>query len=116
MTPFSFLQITISLRGVCAQRARAFLIALFVFTGLLRSPAQDVTTWHNDMARTGVQPRETVLTPASVSSQQFGKVFSYAVIGDVYAQPLYLSQYTMADGLAHNVLIVATAQDYIYAF
>jgi len=116
MTPFSSLQITISLRRVFAQRARVFLIALFVFTGLLRSPAQDVTTWHNDMARTGVQPRETVLTPASVSSQQFGKVFSYAVIGDVYAQPLYLSQYTMADGLAHNVLIVATAQDYIYAF
>jgi hypothetical protein len=116
MTPFSFLQITISLRGVCAQRARVFLIALFVFTGLLRGLAQDVMTGHNDMARTGVQPRETVLTPASVSSQQFGKVFSFVVIGDVYAQPLYLSQYTMIDGVAHNVLIVATAQDYIYAF
>ena len=78
--------------------------------------AQDVTTWHNDMARIGVKARESVLTPANVNSQQFGRVFSFAVIGDVYAQPLYVSQSVMSDGVAHNVLIVATAQDYIYAF
>src|SRR4051794_16952268 len=80
------------------------------------APAQDVSTWHNDMARTGVQPSETILNAATVNSQQFGKVFSFAVSGDVYAQPLYLSQYMMGDGVAHNVLIVVTAQDYIYAF
>lgn len=77
---------------------------------------QDVTTWHNDAARTGVQPNEFQLTPANVNARQFGKVFSLSVIGDVYAQPLYLAQYTMSDGRAHNVLIVASAQDYVYAF
>ena len=80
---------------------------------LAHASAQDVTTWHNDIARTGVQPNETILTPANVNSQQFGKVFTLPVVGDVYAQPLYLSQYAMSDGQTHNVLIVATAQDNI---
>jgi hypothetical protein len=77
---------------------------------------QDVTTWHYDNARTGVQPNETILTPSNVASSTFGKVFSLPVIGDVYAQPLYLSQYLMSDGVLHNVLLVATAEDYVYAF
>jgi hypothetical protein len=78
--------------------------------------AQDVTTWHYDNARTGVQPKETVLTPSNVNATTFGKVFSLAVNGDVYAQPLYLSQFPMADGRLHNVLFVATNQDSVYAF
>ena len=78
--------------------------------------AQDVTTWHYNNARTGVQSNETTLTPSNVSSSSFGKVFSLPVIGDLYAQPLYLGQYMMSDGNLHNVLIVATAQDYVYAF
>lgn len=78
--------------------------------------AQDVTTWHYNNARTGVQSNETTLTPSNVNSSSFGKVFSLPVTGDLYAQPLYLNQYMMSDGKLHNVLIVATAQDYVYAF
>jgi hypothetical protein len=78
--------------------------------------AQDVTTWHYDNARSGVQSHETFLTPANVTSAKFSKLFSFPVLGDIYAQPLYLSQYPMSDGKLHNVLLVATAQDYIYAF
>ncbi len=91
-------------------------MAVGMIFALPHAPAQDVTTWHYDMARTGVQSTETHLTPANVNPQHFGKIFTFAVTGDVYAQPLYLAQYTMNDGLAHNVLIVATAQDNIYAF
>lgn len=80
------------------------------------APAQDVTTWHYDNARSGVQSHETVLTPSNVHYSTFGKLFSLPVLGDVYAQPLYLGQYTMSDGKVHNVLIVATAEDYVYAF
>jgi hypothetical protein len=75
-----------------------------------------VTTWHYNSARTGVQPNETVLTPPNIGSAKFGKVFSLPVLGDIYAQPLYLHQYQMSDGQLHNVLLVATAEDYIYAF
>jgi hypothetical protein len=94
-------------------------IALMLFgVGLLTAPlaAQDVLTWHYDNARTGVQHNETILTPSNVKSSTFGKVFSYPVAGDVLAQPLYLKQYTMNDGKPHNVLIVATEEDEVYAF
>lgn len=96
--------------------AGRFSIGFLLLLGVLSAAAQDVTTWHYDVSRSGVQPNETLLTPANVNSAQFGKVFSFPVQGDVYAQPLYLGQYTMADGLKHNVLIVATAEDYVYAF
>src|SRR3569833_1569463 len=93
--------------------AHVVLANLVAGAGLPRGQA--VTTWHNDMARTGVQASETALTPVNVNSSQFGKVFSFAVVGDVYVVLFYVSQYVMSDGVAHNVLLVATAQDYIYA-
>ncbi len=77
---------------------------------------QDVLTFYNDGARTGIQPNETALTPSNVNSTLFGKILNFAVDGDVYAQPLYVSQYTMSDGSVHNVLFVATEHDWVYAF
>ena len=97
----------------CAACLLAFL-ALGIAPLSLR--AQDVTTWHYDNARSGVQSHESILTPSNVNYGTFGKLFSLPVNGDIYAQPLYLSQYPMSDGKLHNVLIVATAEDYIYAF
>ena len=120
MIPLAVLQMAVC-ASRCVRRVRIecgqlLLICLAAANVTAAVSAQDVTTWHNDIARTGTQTKETILTPANVNSQQFGRVFSFAVVGDVYAQPLYLSQYVMGDGVAHNVLIVATAQDYIYAF
>jgi hypothetical protein len=89
---------------------------IFLLAGASQIFAQDVTTWHYNNARTGVQPNETALTPSNVNSAKFGKIFSLPVLGDIYAQPLYLSQYPMSDGQLHNVLLVATAEDYVYAF
>ena len=53
--------------------------------------------------------------PSNVNSTQFGKLFSQSVTGQVYAQPLYVPSLTI-NGAAHNVLIVATEGDYVYAF
>jgi len=78
--------------------------------------AQNVTTWHVDNSRTGVQQNETILTPSNVNSTLFGKLFSFTVQGTVYAEPLYVHQYMMNDGNLHNVLIVATEEDMLYAF
>jgi hypothetical protein len=47
---------------------------------------------------------------------RLGKLFSVAVDGYVYAQPLYVSGIAMADGNVHNVFYVATQHDSIYAF
>ena len=80
------------------------------------TPAIDVLTQRNNPARTGVQPAETILTPANVNATTFGKVFTFTTDGYAYAQPLYLSNYTMNDGKAHNVLFVETAAGSVYAF
>ncbi|HTB81392.1 MAG TPA: chitobiase/beta-hexosaminidase C-terminal domain-containing protein [Opitutaceae bacterium] len=92
--------------------------ALLLAAGFFACPvqAQDVLTDHGNVARTGVQPSESILTPQNVNQTTFGKRFSLAVDGYVYAQPLYVSNYMMADGHAHNVLFVATEHDSVYAF
>ena len=77
--------------------------------------SQDVLTYHNNNARTGLNSQETILTPANVSSANFGKLFTIPVDGRVDAQPLYLSALTIV-GVRHNLLIVATEHDSLYAF
>ena len=75
----------------------------------------DVTTYKNDLARTGQNLTETTLTQANVNSQTFGLLRNLAVTGKVDAQPLYLSQLTIG-GAPHNVVYVATEHDLVYAF
>jgi uncharacterized protein (TIGR03437 family) len=75
-----------------------------------------VVTYHNDNARTGVYSNEILLTPASIQSGMFGKRYSIALDGAVYAQPLYLSRVKIAGQGLRNVFFVATSHDSLYAF
>jgi hypothetical protein len=77
--------------------------------------APDVTTWHYDLARTGLNPQETILTPANVNSTQFGKIGFFSVDGKVDAQPLFLANVVINNAL-HNILYVATEHASVYAF
>ena len=75
-----------------------------------------VLTYHNDNTRDGRNQQEIVLTPSNVNVAQFGKLFSYSVDGQVYAQPLYVPNVNMGSKGFHNVLYVATENDSVYAF
>ena len=74
-----------------------------------------VLTYHNDDVRDGANTNETTLTPANVNSQLFGKLYSYPVDGQIYAQPLYVPNLTVG-GVVHNVVFVVTENDTVYAF
>lgn len=75
-----------------------------------------VFTQHNNTARTGQNANETILTTTNVNSATFGKVFSYPVDGQVYAQPLYVPKVPIANLGNRDVLYVATENDSLYAF
>jgi len=75
-----------------------------------------VATYHNDNARTGQNTLETVLSPDNVNATRFGKLYSFPVDGYIYAQPLYMPQVAMPGNGIHNVVIVATQHDSVYAF
>ena len=79
------------------------------------SAGTDVTTYHNDIARTGQNTTETILTQANVNSTMFGLLRNLPVDGLVDAEPLYLSQLSIG-GTVHNVVFVATEHDSVYAF
>jgi hypothetical protein len=76
----------------------------------------NVLTAHNDIARTGQNLNETILTPSNVNTTQFGKLFSQHITGRLYAQPLYVAQVAIPNKGTHNVIYAATPSDQVYAF
>jgi hypothetical protein len=94
-------------------------------TGLVYTTSQNITvttsavtsytTWKNDLLRTGQQRNENTLTTGNVNSTHFGQLFADNVDGQVYAQPLYVSNLSIA-GRMHNVVFIETEHDSVYAF
>ena len=80
------------------------------------SVTTDVLTYHNDIARTGQNLTESILTPGNVTSATFGKTGFYPVDGRVDAQPMYASNVSIPGNGTHNVLIAPTEHDSVYAF
>jgi hypothetical protein len=91
-------------------------IVIFALTLGLRIEAQKVITSQYDNARTGANLHETRLTPRNVNAQEFGKLFTLHVDGEVYAQPLFCNGVEIPGKGRHDVLFVVTEHDSVYAF
>ncbi len=74
-----------------------------------------VLTYHNNLSRDGTNTHEFALTPSNVNMTTFGKLFSCQADGAIYAQPLWVPNLTVA-GASHNVIVVATQHESLYAF
>jgi chitodextrinase len=100
--------VTITATSVAdATKSVSATIAVTDLTGVL--------TWHNDSGRTGQNLKEYALTPSLVAASTFGKLFSCQVDGAVYAQPLWMSNFSIG-GVKHNVILAATQHDTVFAF
>jgi hypothetical protein len=76
----------------------------------------NVVTYHYDNARTGLNSQERFLSPANVNQNQFRRLFFQPVDGQIYGQPLYMSNVSIPGKGIHNVVFVATQGDSVYAF
>src|SRR5450432_1911106 len=72
-------------------------------------------TYHNDPARTGQNLYETILTTGNVNSTTFGKLLQATLDGLVDAQPLFVAGVAVPNQRTHNLIIVATENDSLYA-
>src|SRR5438093_3423965 len=103
--------------GPIATISLSVIVALLSRSSFVRAQGSGVAsvwTQHNDNSRTGANLNETILTTSNVNVNQFGKLFSRVVDGQVYAQPLYVPGVNI-QGL-HNVVYVATMKNNLYAF
>jgi hypothetical protein len=105
---------TVTFMGTSGSLSHSATLALTVQAAPMTN-APDVTTYHYDVSRDGLNAKETILTQANVNSAQFGKIGFDAVDGKVDAQPLYLANVAIG-GQLKNVLYVATEHDSVYAF
>jgi hypothetical protein len=114
---------TVVLTGTSGAKTHTASVAITV-TAAVTPPAPpsppatsgvDITTYHVDVARTGLNPSETTLTPTTVTSATFGLLRTLPVDGKVDGEPLYLSNLTIG-GVSHNVTYAVTEHDSVYAF
>ena len=79
----------------------------------------DVLTHRNNNFRTGANLKETCLTWDNVGTIQ--KLFSFQVDGQVYAQPLIVTNFLIRDQttgliLTRDVAFIATMKNWVYAY
>lgn len=98
----------IKILGVCVSSATLLL------PFLVSAQTANVTTWHNDNLRTGQNLSETSLAPSNLST--FGQLCSYGVDGQVYSQPLVVTNVTIKGQNYASAVFVVTQNDTLYAF
>ena len=97
------------------MRLPVMYVGLFISCSVSVHAQVNILTANGNNDRTNANLQESALSPATVNSATFGKLASFPVDGQVYAQPLYVSglQYS---GSVRNVVFVSTMHNSVYAF
>src|SRR5450432_886581 len=96
---------------------KAWLFIPLLICSLSSAPADvAVLTQHNNLSRTGANLAETLLNTTNVTTNTFGLVFTRTVDDQIYAQPLVMTNVDIPGQGTHNLVIVATVNDSVYAF
>ena len=85
--------------------------------------ATNITQYHVDSQSTGADLTETQLTSSNVNAADFGQLYSTPLDGQVYAEPLVMTNVTITagpntigtPGTYASVVFVATENDSLYA-
>jgi len=105
------------MKRACSSYSAAVLcLAVACLPAAMGQTKPGVYTQQYNNARTGTNIVEKFLTPKNVNTSQFGKLFSFTVDGQVYAQPLWVQGVTIPGQGVHAVAYVATEMDSVYAF
>jgi hypothetical protein len=113
-TPYFFTaQATNAAGGVWAIPSQPFTTAA---TNSLVGASTAVVTHHNDNGRTGMNLNETLLNVSNVNTNTFGLLYTRPVDDQLYTQPLVMTNVNLPGKGTHNIVIVATVNDTIYAY
>src|SRR5437762_9676478 len=72
-------------------------------------------TYHGETLRSGLNAQERALASSRVNTTTFKRLFTRAVDGQIYAQPLYVANLLIGTSY-QNVVYIATEHDSVYAF
>ena len=108
--------VSIAVRKLISLAAVSAALAIGLCDLAAGAPIPGIYTYHYDNARDGQNLNETILTPSNVNSKTFGKLFSRALDGYVYAEPLYVNSVRIPNVGTREVVYVATEHDSVYAF
>jgi len=94
-----------------------YVIIAFCFVFIYHVHAQNsILTQRGNNQRTGSYTNEVILNTSNVNINGFGKLYSYPVDGQVYAQPLYVSGLDISGKGKRNVLFITTQHNSVFAY
>src|SRR5439155_15726304 len=79
-------------------------------------PPIAILTQHNDNNRSGDNLNESLLNVGNVNTNTFGLLYTRPVDDQIYAQPLIATNVAIPGKGVHNLVLVATVNDTVYAF